>query len=431
MKILIFFCFTLFFAFNESALAGASFNRFMNQKNQRNARPTTTRQQPTSQASQTAASPPSPQASRPGTTSSQRTVPLVSPGIQPTKLSDPEFSSYRPLPPRSSQFFYTDRLDSLTTNQRQELDKRHLAALCGTKFGEKKSCGYREQWSHMGDPHFTWDPYMNQIKPGTPIDVEIKCDVKSKRFFTNVSLNHCTEKTGKKSCKKKYFSNPYAQCRVKKNGFEACGKDYVSQRPLLSDRPQNWLTSPGIYLEKMKTNLPSTISRTEGGNDKVKLVAQDQRIAGSGVLYEGARVPNLIWLNKNGNAIHGSQYVDGRPRSQGCLRLHQTNAMALYRLARRVGTKNFKVKWGGYGPKQSDGRPACAQSDKWNKDRALHYANHFIENGKNVQAAQELKEEILNLAGSEGRTPVQRTPPPPRETEDYREEDAFGTDSTS
>ena len=335
--------------------------------------------------------------------------------LNESALADDDFPG---LPPSGSQGYSSDRIDLLQPEQRRELDQRHLSSNCVTKQGDYVSCGYREKWSYWGDPYFDWDPYMNQIKPGTPVDIEVKCDPKTKRFVTNISLDHCTKNTqGKKVCKKKYFANPYFNCSANSKGFERCKKDYVSLREAFSDTPQNWITSPGLYfgrgetqsplLRSMKTRLPPVTSRTQGGgNDGFKLVAQDLQVVGKNAIYEGARISNLLWLNENGNAFHGSRFVDGYPGSQGCLRLSQGNAMALYRLGRRVGPKNFTVRWKGYGPIQKNtGRPLCAQSMKWNKDLALSYAKAF-QKGKHRQAARDLEEEIYKLAEREGRTPV-------------------------
>ena len=429
MRILFFFIF--FLAFSDSVFA-------MAEKPQKVTPGTTTTQpgtirtvyQSEDENGSTVIAPPS-------TTDSTVTAPVtttITPGIDTGfSISVPSVTTSSELPPKSSQYYYSDRIDLLQPDQRRELDQRHLSSNCVTKHGEHNSCGYRENWSHMGDPYFTWDPYMNQVKPGTPVDIEVKCNPKTKRFVTNVSFNHCTkDRSGKETCKKKYFSNPYFNCSTNDKGFERCEKDYVSKKDILSDTPQNWLTSPGLYfgnrettshlLRSMKTDLPPVINRTEGGDDEIKLVAQDQQVASNNVIYEGARIPNLLWLNRNGNAFHGSRYVDGRPRSQGCLRLSQGNAMALYRLGRRVGPKNFTVKWKGYGPIQNNGRPLCAQSQQWNKNLASRYANAF-KKGQHTQAAQDLENAIYNLAKRENRTPVASTTPTPAPPEEEDDDD--------
>ena len=419
MKIQILFFFAFSFVFSESVFAMTKQDK--NQQAQQTANPSwATATAPTVSGSTVV--------TRPVTTPNDSTVvpgssPATTSGTTGTSpVSVPSITVSSGLSPIDTQYGLTDRIDLLQPEQRRELDQRHLASNCVTKHGEHNSCGYREKWSNMGDPHFTWDPYMNQIKPGTPVDIEVKCDPKTKRFVTNVSVNHCTEDgSGKETCKKKYFSNPYFNCSKNDKGFERCEKDYVSKKDVFSDTPQNWLASPGLYfgnnetpsplLRSMKTDLPPVISRTQGGNNEVKLVAQEHRIAGEGVIYKGARIPNLLWLNGNGNAFHGSRYVDGRPRSQGCLRLSQGNAMALYRLGRRVGPKNFTVRWQGYGPPTPpNGRPLCAQSQEWNKRLASIYAQAF-KKGQHIQVAQELENAIYNLARSEGRTPVTSTTP--------------------
>ena len=407
MKILIFSFFIAFFIFNESAFALSRLTQSF-QRSDPKPDPKKTSQPPATQtgsSTQTTTTPP-----QTGSSTTTLSNPTATEPAQPfaSVVEERDWSTSPTLPPRESQYYYTQRIDTLTPEQRKNLHEQHLNANCVNKTSENVSCGYREKWSHRGDPYFTWDPYMNQIKPETPVDIEVKCNPKTKRFVTNISINQCTQSGDKEVCKKKYFSNPYFNCA--KNGpWETCEENFVSSKEVFSDQPQNWLTSPGIYLGHMKTNLPSVISRTEGGNSEVKLVAQEQRIVGSGALYQGARVPNVLWLSNNGNAFHGSQCVDGRPQSQGCLRLSQGNAMALYRLARRVGSKNFTVKWKGYGPIQDNGRPLCAQSAEWNKKAALHFAQRF-KNGANKQAATDLEKEIYRLAELEGRTRMTTNP---------------------
>ena len=300
--------------------------------------------------------------------------------------------------------YYSSRLDALTTEDRRILAQKHLDRLCTTKHGETQSCGYRDEWANEGDPNFTWDNYMNKIPRNTKFDIEVKCDKDSGLFYTNISTFHCTSNdTGGKNCRKVYFSNPYKTNR------------------LWSTTPQNWLTSPGIYndTKTMRTDLPEKIVHGKSG---IKLVAQENHIVSSAKIYEGTRMPNVIWL-KGGYAFHGSNNVDGRPWSQGCLRLSQYDAFALYQLARRVGPRRFNITWGGYGePTPPDGRPRCAGTEAFNQRRVQEfYAS--IENGENNVARNNLGQAADQLAQNEGKVPTGT------DTDSHSEEESTSTNS--
>ena len=376
---------------------------------------------------------------------------------------DQGFSDPYPFRPKTSRFYYSSRMDILrptdliklaqrvldsqthldasTSEGQKEQKSRSLASTeqsgqaarqrfdeehCSTENG-KKSCGNRFEWADRGDPDFEWDAHMNQLKRGMPFTIEIKCNPDDKLFYTNVYHCESISRSGE-NCPEKdrsYFRNPYSTCRVKPNGFELCEPDYHS-RSLFSSKPQNWRTSPGIYLPKEETegfkrfldgriesmrasdperagilsrarekfrspmtDIPNVISRTEGGNDAIKLILHDQWQAGSGSLYAGYPTQNILWLKANGNAIHGSEHVNGMPLSQGCLRIHQENSIALYNLARKVGSRNFTVKWGdpsigdrGYGPPDSTGRPACARPERQNRRLALLSFELYARSGR-------------------------------------------------
>ena len=62
-------------------------------------------------------------------------------------------------------------------------------------------------------------------------------------------------------------------------------------------------------------------------------------------IYEGSPMPYSIFFLR-GYAIHGSYEVKhlGRPASHGCIRLHPSNAAALYSLVQRYGTGNTLIK---------------------------------------------------------------------------------------
>ena len=62
-------------------------------------------------------------------------------------------------------------------------------------------------------------------------------------------------------------------------------------------------------------------------------------------IYEGSPMPYSIFFLR-GYAIHGSYEIKhlGRPASHGCIRLHPSNAAALYSLVQRYGTGNTLIK---------------------------------------------------------------------------------------
>ena len=62
-------------------------------------------------------------------------------------------------------------------------------------------------------------------------------------------------------------------------------------------------------------------------------------------IYEGSPMPYSIFFLR-GYAIHGSyetKYL-GRPASHGCIRLHPSNAAALYSLVQQHGAGNTVIK---------------------------------------------------------------------------------------
>jgi len=64
--------------------------------------------------------------------------------------------------------------------------------------------------------------------------------------------------------------------------------------------------------------------------------------------YDNAPMPYSIFF-KGGYAIHGTTAIKslGRPASHGCVRLHPSNAKALYELVSANGTGNtrIRVRW--------------------------------------------------------------------------------------
>jgi lipoprotein-anchoring transpeptidase ErfK/SrfK len=62
-------------------------------------------------------------------------------------------------------------------------------------------------------------------------------------------------------------------------------------------------------------------------------------------IYSGSPMPYSIFFLR-GYAIHGSYEVKylGRPASHGCVRLHPSNAAALYSLVKQYGTGNTVIR---------------------------------------------------------------------------------------
>ncbi len=60
--------------------------------------------------------------------------------------------------------------------------------------------------------------------------------------------------------------------------------------------------------------------------------------------YHGSPMPYSIFFH-GGYAIHGTNYVKslGRPASHGCVRLHPSNAAALFSLVQRHGPGNTSI----------------------------------------------------------------------------------------
>src|SRR5262245_35785560 len=81
--------------------------------------------------------------------------------------------------------------------------------------------------------------------------------------------------------------------------------------------------------------------RTPTGTFKPKALVRYHR----STIYSGSPMPYSIFFLR-GYAIHGSyetKYL-GRPASHGCVRLHPSNAAALYGLVQRAGAQNTVIK---------------------------------------------------------------------------------------
>lgn len=61
--------------------------------------------------------------------------------------------------------------------------------------------------------------------------------------------------------------------------------------------------------------------------------------------YNNSPMPHSIFF-RGGYAIHGTNYIRnlGRPASHGCIRLHPSNARALYNLVQRYGRGNTSIR---------------------------------------------------------------------------------------
>ena len=81
--------------------------------------------------------------------------------------------------------------------------------------------------------------------------------------------------------------------------------------------------------------------RTPVGTFKPTAVVRYHR----STIYSGSPMPYSIFFLR-GYAIHGSYEIKdlGRPASHGCVRLHPSNAAALYSLVRQHGAGNTVIK---------------------------------------------------------------------------------------
>ena len=61
--------------------------------------------------------------------------------------------------------------------------------------------------------------------------------------------------------------------------------------------------------------------------------------------YNNSPMPHSIFFH-GGYAIHGTNYIRnlGRPASHGCVRLHPSHARKLFRLVRKHGMRNTRIK---------------------------------------------------------------------------------------
>jgi L,D-transpeptidase catalytic domain len=113
----------------------------------------------------------------------------------------------------------------------------------------------------------------------------------------------------------------------------------VAQISLTTQRMQVYVNGKPTYTWKVSTARSGY--RTPTGTYKPTTLSRYHRSS----IYDGSPMPYSIFFYK-GYAIHGSyetKYL-GRPASHGCVRLHPSNAAALYSLVQRYGPSNTTIK---------------------------------------------------------------------------------------
>jgi lipoprotein-anchoring transpeptidase ErfK/SrfK len=117
--------------------------------------------------------------------------------------------------------------------------------------------------------------------------------------------------------------------------------DIVAKINLSSQRMAVFVDGAPRYNWRVSTARPGY--RTPTGTFKPTALVRYHRSS----IYEGSPMPYSIFFLR-GYAIHGSYEIKhlGRPASHGCIRLHPSNAAALYSLVQRYGTGNTLIKIG-------------------------------------------------------------------------------------
>lgn len=115
--------------------------------------------------------------------------------------------------------------------------------------------------------------------------------------------------------------------------------EIVARINLSSQRMAVFVNGAARYNWPVSTARPGY--RTPTGTFKPTALVRYHRSS----IYEGSPMPYSIFFLR-GYAIHGSYEVKhlGRPASHGCIRLHPSNAAALYSLVQRYGTGNTLIK---------------------------------------------------------------------------------------
>jgi lipoprotein-anchoring transpeptidase ErfK/SrfK len=108
---------------------------------------------------------------------------------------------------------------------------------------------------------------------------------------------------------------------------------------LSSQRMQVYVDGSPVYNWPVSTARPGY--RTPTGTFKPTAVVRYH----ASTIYSGSPMPYSIFFLR-GYAIHGSyetKYL-GRPASHGCVRLHPSNAAALYSLVKKYGPANTTIQ---------------------------------------------------------------------------------------
>jgi lipoprotein-anchoring transpeptidase ErfK/SrfK len=115
--------------------------------------------------------------------------------------------------------------------------------------------------------------------------------------------------------------------------------EIVARINLSSQRMAVFVNGAARYNWPVSTARPGY--RTPTGTFKPTALVRYHRSS----IYEGSPMPYSIFFMR-GYAIHGSYEIKhlGRPASHGCIRLHPSNAAALYSLVQRYGTGNTLIK---------------------------------------------------------------------------------------
>jgi lipoprotein-anchoring transpeptidase ErfK/SrfK len=113
----------------------------------------------------------------------------------------------------------------------------------------------------------------------------------------------------------------------------------VAKIDLSSQRMTVYVNGKPRYKWRVSTARPGY--RTPVGTFKPTALVRYHR----STIYDGSPMPYSIFFLR-GYAIHGSYEIKhlGRPVSHGCVRLHPSNAAALYSLVRQHGTGNTFIK---------------------------------------------------------------------------------------
>jgi lipoprotein-anchoring transpeptidase ErfK/SrfK len=113
----------------------------------------------------------------------------------------------------------------------------------------------------------------------------------------------------------------------------------VAKINLSSQRMNVFVDGAPRYTWKVSTARPGY--RTPVGSFKPTALVRYHR----STIYDGSPMPYSIFFLR-GYAIHGSYEIKhlGRPASHGCIRLHPSNAAALYSLVQRYGAGNTLIE---------------------------------------------------------------------------------------